>query len=99
MALPDLLPIAPFTQPVRGEVILPGSKSLTNRALMLAALCDAPVTLTGALFSEDTYLMAAALRTVGLTVTADESAQTISISGQDQRFSHPQPAELFVGLA
>ena len=52
MALPDLLPIQPFTHPARGEVTLPGSKSLTNRALMLAALCDKPVLLTGALFSD-----------------------------------------------
>jgi hypothetical protein len=38
MPLPELLPITPFTRPVRGEVIVPGSKSLTNRALLLAAL-------------------------------------------------------------
>ena len=54
MSLPDLLPIIPFTAPVRGEVTPPGSKSLTNRALLLAALCPEPVRLTGALFSDDT---------------------------------------------
>ena len=61
-ALPEVLPIIPFTASPRGEVVLPGSKSLTNRALLLAAMGQAPVTLTGALFSEDTELMAAALR-------------------------------------
>jgi 3-phosphoshikimate 1-carboxyvinyltransferase len=66
---------------------------------MLAAMCDQPVILTGALFSEDTHLMATALRSLGLTVVADETAQTLSISGQDQRFSSTQPTELFVGLA
>ena len=71
MPLPELLPITPFTRPVRGEVIVPGSKSLTNRALLLAALGATPVTLTGALFSEDTRLMADALRKLGFTVTAD----------------------------
>lgn len=99
MPLPDQLPIQPFTQPVRGEVTLPGSKSLTNRALLLAALCDAPVTLTGALFSEDTELMMAALNALGFTVKADASAHTIAVSGQDNGFKNDAPVELFVGLA
>ena len=68
MSLTDPLPIMPFTRPVRGEVALPGSKSITNRALLLSALCDGPVTLTGALFSEDTRIMADALRRLGIMV-------------------------------
>ena len=99
MPLPAQLPIQPFTQPVRGEVTLPGSKSLTNRALLLAALCDAPVTLTGALFSEDTELMMAALNALGFTVKADASAHTIAISDQDKGFQNDAPVDLFVGLA
>jgi len=99
MPLPAQLPIQPFTQPVRGEVTLPGSKSLTNRALLLAALCDAPVTLTGALFSEDTELMMAALNALGFTVEADASAHTIAISDQDKGFQNDAPVDLFVGLA
>jgi len=98
MPLPDLLPISPFTLPVRGEVTLPGSKSLTNRALLLAALCDTPVTLTGALFSEDTRLMAAALRQLGFTVEADEKACTLRVADQDRGFTVGS-ADLFVGLA
>ncbi|HWL16046.1 MAG TPA: 3-phosphoshikimate 1-carboxyvinyltransferase [Opitutus sp.] len=98
-SLPDLLPIPPFTRPARGELVLPGSKSLTNRALLLAALCDQPVTLTGALFSEDTELMAEALRRLGLTVNADATAKTLAISGQAGAFSNTEPVELFVGLA
>lgn len=97
--LPDLLPIQPFTRPVRGEVTLPGSKSLTNRALLLAALCDQPVTLTGALFSEDTQLMAEALRRLGFTVTADEAGKTLAVSNQRQGFGSKAPVDLFVGLA
>ena len=100
MPLPDLLPIQPFTRPARGEVTLPGSKSLTNRALLLAALCDRPVTLTGALFSEDTHLMAEALRHLGFTVTADESAHTLHVSAQANGFpADAAPIDLFVGLA
>ena len=103
-ALPDLLPITPFTRPVRGEVVVPGSKSLTNRALLLAALGTEPVTLTGALFSEDTHLMAEALRRLGFTVVADEAALTVRVADQAKAFAAPAgtaatPVELFVGLA
>jgi 3-phosphoshikimate 1-carboxyvinyltransferase len=99
MALPPQLPITPFTRPVSGPVTIPGSKSLTNRALLLAALCDAPVALTGALFSDDTRLMAEALRRIGLTVAADEAAGTIGVSGQGNAFRGSESVELFVGLA
>ncbi len=96
--LPDLLPIQPFTRPAKGEVTLPGSKSLTNRALLLAALCDGPVTLTGALFSEDTHLMAEALRKIGFSVEADAAARTVRVSARPGEFGRGE-ADLFVGLA
>ena len=51
--------------PVRGEVRLPGSKSLTNRHLVLAALADAPSTLHRPLRSRDATIMVRALRTLG----------------------------------
>lgn len=98
MSLPDLLPIPPFTRPVRGEVVLPGSKSLTNRALPLAALCDAPVTLTGALFSEDTHLMSEALRRLGFAVIEDAARNEIRVEGRGGAFPAAE-ADLFVGLA
>lgn len=98
MSLPDLLPVRPFTHPARGEVTLPGSKSLTNRALLVAALCDTPVTLTGALTSEDTTLMIEALRRLGFTVQADAAAQTIRVEGRGGAVP-TETAELFVGLA
>ena len=81
MSLPDLLPIVPFTRPARGEVSVPGSKSLTNRALLLAALCERPVNLTGALFSEDTDVMAKALRKLGFSVAEDAAAARIRVEG------------------
>jgi 3-phosphoshikimate 1-carboxyvinyltransferase len=81
-ALPDLLPIPPFTAPVRGAVRLPGSKSITNRALILAALCKDPVTLRGALFSRDTEIMLKALRALGFKIHADSRAETISLVGR-----------------
>src|SRR5215471_2901066 len=58
--------------PVRALVRLPGSKSMTNRALVLAALSGAPADIVGPLVARDTQLMAAALRTLGWRV--DESA-------------------------
>ena len=96
--LPDRLPLTPFVRPVRGEVRLPGSKSLTNRALLLAALSRGPVTLTGALASEDTHLMAEALRRLGVRVEADGDGTTLRISDQERALRGGE-ADLFVGLA
>ncbi len=99
MSLPELLPIQPFTHPAREEVLVPGSKSLTNRALLLAALCDQPVTLTGALFSEDTHLMAEALRRLGLAIETDPAAATVTIGHPSGALTGTGEVELFVGLA
>ncbi|SMG21929.1 3-phosphoshikimate 1-carboxyvinyltransferase [Rhodococcus rhodochrous J3] len=59
---------------------LPGSKSITNRALILAALADGPSTLTGALRSRDTDLMIGALRTLGTTVTERDGGTTLDVT-------------------
>lgn len=81
-ALSDPLWIQPFTRPARGSVTLPGSKSITNRALILAALGSRTVVLRGALFSRDTRIMVAALRTLGFSVETDEVALTLTIRGE-----------------
>ncbi len=78
----DPLPVVPFARPAHGVVALPGSKSITNRALLLAALADHPVTLRNALFSRDTSLMVAALRALGFSVATDEGARTIRVAGR-----------------
>ncbi|WP_083865069.1 3-phosphoshikimate 1-carboxyvinyltransferase [Nocardia brevicatena] len=57
--------------PVQASVTLPGSKSITNRALVLATLADEPSTITGALRSRDTELMIAALSALGAEITGD----------------------------
>ncbi|GAA1534549.1 3-phosphoshikimate 1-carboxyvinyltransferase [Actinomadura kijaniata] len=57
--------------PVDATVPLPGSKSMTNRALILAALADAPGTVTRPLRSRDSELMAGALRSLGVGVGED----------------------------
>lgn len=96
--LPPLLPIRPFTRPVRGEVMPPGSKSITNRALLLAALCDRPVKLTDALFSEDTQVMVEALRRLGFTVESNTGARTLRVSDQVNGLRAAR-VEIFTGLA
>ena len=66
--VPDPWPAPRATDPVDTVVSLPGSKSLTNRALVLAALADGPSVVGRALRSRDTTLMAAALTSLGSTV-------------------------------
>ncbi len=77
---------APFAPGmVDASVQVPGSKSLTNRALVLAALSDGPSTITNALRSRDTELMIGALRTLGVEVaileSGDESDRLTPASG------------------
>ncbi|HXQ80230.1 MAG TPA: 3-phosphoshikimate 1-carboxyvinyltransferase [Opitutaceae bacterium] len=95
---PDPLAVRPFTLPVSGAVGLPGSKSLTNRALLLSALCEGPVTLTGALFSEDTETMAEALRRLGFSVDGDEASREFRVGGRGGEVPAAE-ADLFAGLS
>jgi 3-phosphoshikimate 1-carboxyvinyltransferase len=97
-SLPDLLAVKPFVRPVRGGVALPGSKSLTNRAMLLSALCDGPVMLTGALLSDDTEIMAEALRRLGFSVDVDEASRRIRVEGRGGDIPATD-AEIFTGLA
>lgn len=73
--------VRPQGRPIDGTVRPPGSKSYTNRALLLAGLASGTSTLTGALFSDDTMHMARGLAALGLAVRGDESARTFSITG------------------
>lgn len=73
-------PLAPA--PLNWTQIVPGSKSITNRAFILAAVATSPSTITGALISRDTDLMAAALRTMGIDVAIDGATVTVSPSGE-----------------
>ena len=103
MALPDLIEIVPLPGPVHAHITVPGSKSITNRALILAALADGDTTLTGALWSEDTQIMLGALQTMGFGVTvaedpAESGNRTITVQGQGGRIPKT-PEDLFVGNA
>lgn len=89
-------PLAP--QPVHATVTVPGSKSQTNRALVLAALAatqeQGTPTVSGALRSRDTDLMIGALRTLGLCIDGDETELTVS-----GRVAPETPAQVDCGLA
>jgi 3-phosphoshikimate 1-carboxyvinyltransferase len=62
-------PVPAAAGPVRARLTVPGSKSMTNRALVLAALADGPGTIAGPLHARDTLLMRAALTALGATIT------------------------------
>ena len=62
----------PAEKPIDATVTLPGSKSLTNRALVAAALADGVSVLSGVLLADDTRLMIEALRSLGVAITVDE---------------------------
>ncbi|MEZ2190039.1 3-phosphoshikimate 1-carboxyvinyltransferase [Corynebacterium sp. CCM 9204] len=65
--------------PIDCEVTVPGSKSITNRALVLAALANGPSTIRGALRSRDTELMINALRGMGITITPSDDGTTLTV--------------------
>ena len=90
--------IVPAAGPIDAEVRVPGSKSLTNRALCLAALAAGTSTLRNALFSDDTRYFGAALRALGITVREDPAAAEISVDGRGGTLPTPR-ADLFVGNA
>jgi 3-phosphoshikimate 1-carboxyvinyltransferase len=108
MALPDLIEIVPLTQPVSAEITVPGSKSITNRALILAALAEGETILRGALWSEDTQIMVACLQQLGFKVNvepdpAESCNRTITVKGLGGKIPNggtaEKPLELFVGNA
>ncbi len=77
----DPLPIEPLSTPPDTTVVLPGSKSLTNRALVLAALAAGTTTLESVLFADDTWAMIDALRALGIDVAVDDAGGTVTVSG------------------
>src|SRR5664279_4850897 len=108
MPLPDLIEIVPLAKPVRAEITVPGSKSITNRALILAALGEGETTLQGALWSEDTQVMVECLQDLGFMVNVEPDPRescnrTLTVYGKGGLVppggTTEQPVELFVGNA
>ena len=90
--------IAPVTGPLDARVVLPGSKSITNRAMVLAALAQGRSVLDSVLLSDDTRYMSEALRVMGFTVEIDEPARRITVSGRGGTIP-AHGGEIFVGGA
>src|SRR5436190_1374051 len=108
MAIPELIEIVPLERTAHFQVTVPGSKSITNRALILAALARNAVTLTGALWSEDTQVMVEALQKLGFAVEVQPDAneignRTITVQGLAGKIPNAgttsEPLEIFVGNA
>jgi 3-phosphoshikimate 1-carboxyvinyltransferase len=90
--------IIPIPHPLNASVRVPGSKSLTNRALLIAALADGTTRLTDALFSDDSRYFARALQTLGFDLSLDETRHEMILTGLGGRIP-AERAELFIGNA
>lgn len=93
---PDTLTVEPLSVAPNAVVAVPGSKSITNRALILAALADGRSTLRDALDSDDTRVMIDSLRRLGLTVDVEDAGETLHVTGRGGRLAAGE-VELFVG--
>lgn len=86
--------VTPVRSPIDADVVVPGSKSFTNRALIVAALARGTSTLTGLLKSDDAYWCIEALRALGVNVNID--GEKVTISGIDGKW--PRTSEhLYTG--
>ena len=92
------LVIQPISHPLNATVRVPGSKSLTNRALLIASLASGTTRLTNALFSDDSRYFAGALQTLGFDIQLDESNHEMTVNGLGGKIPANQ-AELFIGNA
>jgi 3-phosphoshikimate 1-carboxyvinyltransferase len=90
--------IRPVSRPLDAVVRVPGSKSVTNRALLLAALANGPSTLRGALFSDDSHWFIDGLRRLGIGVEDDKSKAEVRVEGVGGAAPNQQ-ADLWVELA
>ncbi len=91
-----MIEIYPIRKPVNATITVPGSKSYTNRALLVAALSSGASTLTGALFSDDTHYMCNALRKLGIPIEADKTQATFHVTGNGGDIP-VAGAELYIG--
>ena len=91
-----MIQIQPVRKPINATIEVPGSKSYTNRALLVAAMARGTSTLTGALFSDDTRYMSASLRKLGVRIDADEKQARFDIHGNGGDIP-VSSADLYIG--
>lgn len=91
-----MIEIQPINTPPNATIAVPGSKSITNRALLVAALANGNSTLTGALFSDDTHYMCNALRKLGVQISENQEQSTFFVTGNGGDIP-VHGADLYVG--
>lgn len=94
----DFYEVRPFVKPASASVQVPGSKSITNRALLLAALADGSSTLKGALVSEDAMHFLSCLKDLGFEVTEADEGTTIRVRGAGGTIPN-KTGRIYVGSA
>jgi len=94
----QILDIIPLQKTLDARVRVPGSKSLTNRALLIAALADGFSTLTNALFSDDSFYFANALQNLGFRINLEPEKAGITVGGLGGKIP-AESARLYVGNA
>lgn len=94
----ESLTLHPISQ-INGEVNLPGSKSLSNRALLLAAIAEGTTEIRNLLVSDDTRHMLNALKKVGINFQLSSNGTVCSVEGKAGAFHATAPLELFLGNA
>ncbi len=94
----NTLTLAPISH-VEGEITLPGSKSLSNRALLLAGLAHGSTRLTNLLRSDDTLQMVNALRQLGTDLTISDDWLDCQVQGHGGLFAVPENTSFFLGNA
>ncbi|MGZ4729796.1 MAG: 3-phosphoshikimate 1-carboxyvinyltransferase [Acidimicrobiales bacterium] len=87
--LPDPLPVEPLGAPVDATVVVPGSKSITNRALVCAALAPGTSTLDGVLLADDTEAMLDCLTRLGIEIDVDRGRHRVTVRGTGGRIPVP----------
>jgi 3-phosphoshikimate 1-carboxyvinyltransferase len=95
---PEELEVTPLERPPDANIRVPGSKSLTNRALIIAALAEGHSRILNPLFSDDSYWLMNALVRLGIDVSADGERGEVCVSGQSGEID-ASGVDLFVGNA
>jgi 3-phosphoshikimate 1-carboxyvinyltransferase len=90
--------LRPISQPIDRTVRLPGSKSLSNRALLIAAVAQGASKISGLLLADDTHLMLDALRSLGIAIRTDEDRRQAVVQGRGGGWPNAE-ADIFCGNA
>jgi 3-phosphoshikimate 1-carboxyvinyltransferase len=77
----DQIEIVPVTKPLAAAITVPGSKSITNRALLIAAMAEGRSIIDNVLFSDDTARMLEALKQLGFQITIEENEKRVTVNG------------------